>query len=64
MFEFSMILVINKPTRVTISITTAINNITINFIFDNDFEGAMIKTDVSAHFPVIFVIKLKIISSP
>ena len=46
MFEFSMMPVISKPTRVTISITTAINNITINFIFDNDFEGAMIKTDV------------------
>ena len=64
MFEFSMISTINKPTRVTSYTATAIDNIITNSIFDNDFESAIIKTDVSDHFPIIFTTKLKTTSSP
>ena len=57
-FEFSMIATINKPTRVTSSTATAIHNIITNSIFDNDFESAIIKIDVSVYFPIIFITKL------
>ena len=59
MFEFSMIPTINKPTRVISYTATAIGNIINSSIFNNDFESAIIKTDVSDHFPIIFTIKLK-----
>ena len=64
MFEFSMIPTINKPTRVTSYTATAIDNIITNSILDKDFKSAIIKTDLSDHFPVIFVIKLKTMFSP
>ena len=64
MFEFSMIPTINKPTRVTSYTPTAIDNIITNSILDKDFKSAIIKTDLSDHFPVIFVIKLKTMFSP
>ena len=64
MFEFSMIPTINKPTRITSYTATAIGTIITNSIFDNDFERAIIKTDVSDHFPIIFTIKLKTTFSP
>ena len=54
-----MIPTINKPTRVTSYTATAIDNIITNSILDKDFQSATIKTDLSDHFPVIFVIKLK-----
>ena len=59
-----MIATINKPTRVTSYTATAIDNIITNSIFDNDFESAIIKTDVPDHFPIIFTIKLKTTSCP
>ena len=49
----------NKSARVTSYTTTAIDNFITNPIFDSDFESAIIKTDVSDHFAVIFMIKLK-----
>ena len=58
-----MIPTINKPTRVTSYTATAIDNIITNSIFDNDFESALIKTNVSDHFPIVFTIKLKTTSS-
>ena len=64
MFEFSMIPTINKPTRVTSYTATAIDNIITNSILDKDFKSAIIKTDFSDHFSVIFVIKLKTKFSP
>ena len=54
-----MIRTINKPTRVISYTATAIDNIITSSIFNNDFESAIIKTDVSDHFPIIFTIKLK-----
>ena len=41
-----------------------IDNIIINSILNNDFESAITKTDVSDHFPIILIIKLKTNSSP
>ena len=64
MFEFSMIPTINKPSRVTSYRATAIDKTITNSIYDNDFESAISKTDVSDHFPIIFTIKLKTTSSP
>ena len=54
-----MIPTINKPTRVISYTATAIDNIITSSIFNNDFESAIIKTDVPDHFPIIFTIKLK-----
>ena len=59
-----MIPKINKPTRVTCYTATAIDNMITNSIFDNDFGSAIIKTDVSDHFPIILTIKLQTASSP
>ena len=64
LFQFSMIPTINKLARVTSYTATAIDNIITNSIFYNDFESAIIKTDVPDHFAIIFTIKLKTISSP
>ena len=50
MFEFSMIPATNKPTRVTSHTATTIDNSITNSIFDNYFESAIIKTDVSDYF--------------
>ena len=63
MFQFSMIPTINKPTRVTSYTASAIDNIITNCIFDNDFESNIIKTNVSDHLLIIFIIKLKTTSS-
>ena len=64
MFEFSMMPALNNPARVTSYTTKAIGNLITNSIFDNDFETVIIKRDVSDHFPMIFIIKLKTTSSP
>ena len=64
MFEFSMIPTINKPTRKTSYTATTTDIIITNSIFDNNFESAIIKTDVSDHFLIIFTVKLKAASSP
>ena len=64
MFEFSMIPTINKPTRKTSYTATTTDIIITNSIFDNNFESAIIKTDVSDHFLIIFSVKLKAASSP
>ena len=58
-----MIPTINKPTKIASYTATVVDNIITNSIFDNDFESAMIKTEVSDHFPIIFIIKLKTTSS-
>ena len=55
MYEFSMIPTINKPTRVTKHTATAIGNMITNCILNNDFKSAIVKTDLSDHFPVIFI---------
>ena len=55
MFELSMIPTINKLTRVTKHTATAIDNIITNCILNSDFKSAVVKTDLSDHFPIIFI---------
>ena len=61
MFRFGMIPTINKPTRVTRHTATAIDHVFTNTIVDNiEIKTAIVKTDISYHFPLIFVTKNKI----
>ena len=53
-----MIPTINKPTRVTKHTATAIDNIITNCIINSDFKSAIVKTDLSDHFPIIFIKEL------
>ena len=55
MFEFSMIPPIHKPTRVTKHTATAIDNIITNCILNSYFKSAIVKMNLSDHFPVIFI---------
>ena len=55
MFEFSMIQTINKPMSVTKHTATAVDNIITNYISNNDFKCAIVKTDLSDDFPIIFI---------
>ena len=64
MFEFSMIPTINKTTRVTKHTATAINNIITNCIINRDFKSAIVKTDLSDHFPIIFINELTRVPTP
>ena len=64
MFGFSMIPTINKPTRVTKHTATAIDNIITNCIINSDFKSAIVKTDLSDHFPIIFIHELIWVSTP
>ena len=43
---------INKPTRVTRKTATAIYHIITNSFVENTFKTAIIKSDVSDHFPI------------
>ena len=54
MFEASIIATINEPTRVTKHRATAIAN-KLHF----DFKSAIVKTDLSDHFPIIFINEFK-----
>ena len=64
MFGFSMIPTINKPTRVTKHTATAIDNIITNCIINSDFKSAIVKTDLSDHFPIIFINELIRVPTP
>ena len=64
MFGFSMIPAINKPTRLASHTAAAIYNIITNPIFDKNIESGIIKTDVSDHFPITFMINFRTTSSP
>ena len=64
MFEFSMIPTINKPTRVTKHTATAIDNIITNCIINSDFKSAIVKTDLSDHFSIIFINFIRVYTSP
>ena len=53
-----MIHLTNKPTRVTRHSANAIDHIITNSVTGhNDFKSAIIKTDLSDHFPIVFAIK-------
>ena len=55
-YESDMIPIINKPTRVTKKNCTAIDHIIINSFVENTFKIAILKSDVSDHFPVCIFI--------
>ena len=58
MFRYNMIPLTNKPTRVTKHSADAIDHIITNSVTGhNDFKSAIIKTDLSDHFPIVFAIK-------
>ena len=58
MFRYNMIPLTNKPTRVTRHSANAIDHIITNSVTGhNDFKSAIIKTDLSDHFPIVFAIK-------
>ena len=59
MFQFGLVPTINKPTRVTNKTISAIEHIITNSIYNNDFKTAIIRTDISDHFPIIYVSKLR-----
>ena len=52
--------VINKPTRITKYTSTAIDHMFTNSIIKTELKSAIIKPDVSDHFPVLFVAKVKL----
>ena len=53
-FEFGFILFIDKPTRVCEYSATIIDDILTNFVFDNTLKKAIIKSDITDHFPILF----------
>ena len=57
LFSYGMIPIINKPTRVTKTSATAIDNIFINSFFNDSIETGIVKTDISDHFPIFVAIK-------
>ena len=58
MFEKGAIPVINRPTRVTTSSATLIDNIFTNCVFDTSLKNGITKTSISDHFAIVAVIKL------
>ena len=61
MFRFGIIAKINKLTPVTRHTATAIDRVFTNTIIDNiEIKTAIVKTDISDHFPIIFATKNKI----
>ena len=55
-YRNSMILTINKPTRVTRKTATAIDHILKNCFIDRTFKTAIFRSDISDHFPICFII--------
>ena len=58
MFRNNMIPLTNKPAQVTKHSANAIDHIITNSVTGhNNFKSAIIKTDFSNHFPIVFAIK-------
>ena len=57
MFQYNMKPAINRPTHVTRNIVTAIDPIIINTVTSGILHwSGIIKTDISDHFPIVFVL--------
>ena len=56
-FQLGVIPIVNKPTRITPTSITAIDNILTNSFFDLTLKTGIIKTDISDHFPIYFSTK-------
>ena len=54
-FAHSYIPLISKPTRVTSTTATLIDNIFTNIIHKSSITNGIIITDISDHFPVIYI---------
>ena len=59
MFRLGMVPAINKPTLVTKYTATAINHMFTNSIINTEIKSAIIKADISDHFQILFVAKVK-----
>ena len=59
-FCCEMVPVNNKSTRVTIYTRTAIDHIFTNSLINTEIKSAIIKADISDHFPILFVAKVKV----
>ena len=58
MLRYNMIPLTNEPTRVIKHSANTIDHIIINSVIGhNDFKSAIIKTDLSDHFTIVFAIK-------
>ena len=60
MFCCGMVPAINKPTRFTRYTATVIDHIFTNSIINTKIKSAIIKVDISDHFPILFVAKVKV----
>ena len=58
MFEKGVLPLINRPTRVTTSSATLIDNIFTNCPFDKSFKKGIIKTSISDHFTIFVAVKI------
>ena len=54
-FEYGLVPVINKPTRVTKNTATTINHITANSLLQRTMSTGIIKLDISDHFPIFLI---------
>ena len=57
MFWYGWILTVNKPIRVTRNTATAIDHVITNSVINARFKTGIIKTDISDHFPIFFIVK-------
>ena len=57
MFCHNMIPTINRSTRVARNTVTAIDHFITNTVVDTKFKSVIIQTNLSDHFPIIFVLK-------
>ena len=57
MFRRGPIPNVNKPTRVTRNTAIAIDHIITNAVINGEFKTGIIKTDISDHSPVYFILK-------
>ena len=60
-WRFSLVSTINKSTRVVNKTISAIDHIITNSVYNNDFKTGIIKTNISNHFPIIYVFKFRIL---
>ena len=59
-FHCGMVPAINKPTRVTRYTAAAIDHVFTNSIINTEIKSAIIKADISDHFPILFVVKVNV----
>ena len=60
MFRFGLVSTANKPTRIAKDTISAIDHIITNSIINNEFKAAILRADISDHFPIIYLFKSKV----